>query len=62
MKQRDVIRMLHKDGWYVVPSKSGHRQFKHPVKRGRVTVSVHGSNREMPPGVLNSILRQAGLK
>jgi predicted RNA binding protein YcfA (HicA-like mRNA interferase family) len=45
----------------IAPSRGGHRQFKHPTKPGRVTVS--GKLRDdLPPGTLNSILRQAGLK
>jgi predicted RNA binding protein YcfA (HicA-like mRNA interferase family) len=38
MKVRDVVKRLERDGWYLVPSKGGHRQFKHPTKRGKVTV------------------------
>jgi len=33
----------------------------HAVKRGTVTVAGHG-NVDVPPGTLNSILKQAGLK
>ncbi len=39
MKVREVIKRLEADGWYRVLSKSGHRQFKHAAKKGRVTVS-----------------------
>jgi predicted RNA binding protein YcfA (HicA-like mRNA interferase family) len=60
MKVREVIRLLENDGWYRVRSRSGHRQFKHPTKPGRVTVSGKGSD-DLPPGTLNSILKQAGL-
>ncbi|MBA2534306.1 MAG: type II toxin-antitoxin system HicA family toxin [Rubrobacter sp.] len=38
-----------------------HRQFKHPTKPGTVTVSGK-SGLDMPPGTLNSVLKQAGLK
>ena len=61
MKAREVLRMLEQDGWFEVPSKGGHRQLKHPTKRGRVTVAGH-LGRDVPPGTLNSILKQAGLK
>ncbi len=61
MKVGEVLKLLRKDGWYKVPSRGGHRQFKHPTKKGRVTVS--GKARDtLPPGTLNSILKQAGLK
>jgi predicted RNA binding protein YcfA (HicA-like mRNA interferase family) len=61
MKVREVLRLLRKDGWYLVPSRGGHRQFKHPTKPGRVTVSGQESD-DLPPGTLNSVLKQAGLK
>ena len=60
MKVREVIRLLHNDGWYRIPSKGGHRQFKHLAKKGRVTVAGKESA-TVPPGTLQSILKQAGL-
>jgi predicted RNA binding protein YcfA (HicA-like mRNA interferase family) len=44
-----------------VAQSGSHKQFKHPVKAGKVTVADHGS-KDIPPGTLNSILKQAGLK
>lgn len=61
MKVRDVIKRLEADGWERIKAKGGHRQFKHPTKKGRVTVSGKMSD-EVPPGTEASILRQAGLK
>jgi predicted RNA binding protein YcfA (HicA-like mRNA interferase family) len=58
---RDVIKMLEKDGWHLVRTKGSHRQFKHPTKPGTVTVAGKVSL-DVPPGTLNSILKQAGLK
>ena len=43
MKVRDVIRVLEADGWYQVRMRGSHRQFKHPAKRGLVTVSGHSA-------------------
>ena len=45
----------------MVSTEGSHRQFKHPVKPGRVTVSGHLSD-DMPKGTLGSVKRQAGLK
>lgn len=56
MKVRDVIRRLERDGWYRVKSRSGHRQFKHPTKRGRVTVSGQ-LGVDVPEGTLKRIWR-----
>ena len=61
MKVRDVLRLLGDDGWYHVETRGSHRQYKHPSKPGRVTVSGNLSH-ELPPGTLNSVLKQAGLK
>jgi hypothetical protein len=38
-----------------------HRQYKHPNKPGTVTVAGKPSL-DVPPGTLNAILKQAGLK
>ena len=53
-----LIRMLEEDGWMHVATKGSHRQFKHPSKRGRVTVPH--PNKDMPRGTVASIYRQAG--
>lgn len=60
-KIRDILKILADDGWYIVKQVGSHRQFKHPVKLGRVTVAGKpGDN--LAPGTLNSILKQAKLK
>ena len=61
MKVREVIRLLEGDGWYQVRVRGSHRQFKHPTKRGLVTVPGHPSD-DLASGTLNSVLRQAELK
>jgi predicted RNA binding protein YcfA (HicA-like mRNA interferase family) len=61
MKVKEVIKLLEKDGWYLARTKGSHRQFKNPNKSGTVTVSGKLSI-DIPPGTLNSILKQAGLK
>jgi predicted RNA binding protein YcfA (HicA-like mRNA interferase family) len=60
MKVRDVVARLTADGWYLVATRGSHRQFKHLVKRGWVTVAGKLS-RDLAPGTLKSIWRQAGL-
>lgn len=61
MKVREVIRLLESDGWALISTEGSHRQFKHPTKPGRVTVSG-GLGDNMPKGTLGSVKRQAGLK
>ena len=61
MKVIEALKLLELDGWYYVRTKGSHRQFKHPTKPGTVTVAGKPSL-DIPPGTLNSILKQAGLK
>lgn len=60
MHSREVISVLKKDGWYEVNQAGSHKQFKHPTKKGRVTVPH--PNRDIPIGTLKSIEKQAGIK
>ena len=61
MKVGELIRLLEDDGWTLVRTSGSHRQFKNPGKPGTVTVAGKPSL-DVPPGTLNSILKQAGLK
>lgn len=61
MKVGDLIRLLEKDGWRLVRTRGSHRQYKHPNKPGAVTLAGK-LNLDVPPGTLNSILKQAALK
>jgi predicted RNA binding protein YcfA (HicA-like mRNA interferase family) len=60
LNSRDVIRELKRNGWYEVNQVGSHKQFKHPTKKGRVTVPH--PKREIPIGTLKSIEKQAGVK
>lgn len=58
----DGVRILtEQDGWILVVTRGSHRQFKHPTKPGRVTVSGNLGD-DMPKGTFASVRRQAGLK
>jgi predicted RNA binding protein YcfA (HicA-like mRNA interferase family) len=61
VKVRNVIRHLEAGGWRLVATAGSHRQFKHPTRMGRVTISGHPGD-DMPKGTLASIRRQSGLK
>lgn len=55
-----MIRILLDDGWYSIHSNGDHKHFKHPEKRGKVTVPH--PVKDLKKGTIGSILRQAGLK
>ncbi|MBU0567180.1 type II toxin-antitoxin system HicA family toxin [bacterium] len=61
MKVKEIIKMLEGSGWQLNRTKGSHRQFKHGTKPGTITVAGK-LNIEMPPGTLNNVLKQAGLK
>ena len=61
MKVREVIELIETDGWCLKAMRGSHRQYKHPLKPGRVTVAGKPSD-DLAPGTLNSILKQAGIK
>jgi len=64
VKVKELIALLVHDGWFEVRMKGSHRQFQHRTKRGTVTVAGKPSQAsiDVPPGTLNSVLKQAGLK
>ena len=61
MKVREVTRRIERDGWVLVVQRGSHRQYKHPTKPGRVTIAGK-PGRDLAPGTLSSIMKQAGLK
>lgn len=61
MKVSELLQLLEQDGWIVVRQRGSHRQLHHPTKPGTVTVAGKPSV-DVPPGTLNSALKQAGLK
>lgn len=57
---REIIKILKEDGWYEVNCVGDHHQFKHPTKKGRVTVTH--PRKDIPLGTQKSIFDQAGIK
>ena len=55
---RDIIKMIESDGWVMMIQVGSHRQYKHPVKPGRVTVPGKPGD-DVHPRLEKSILRQA---
>ena len=58
MKDRDLLKLLLKNGWKDVRQRGSHHRLK---KDDRVEViAVHG--KDVPVGLLNAILKRTGLK
>ena len=59
IKPKDMEQIILNDGWVFTRQNGSHRQYKHPIKTGTVTIPFH-------PGDLSKrteicILKQAGL-
>ncbi|TNH00176.1 addiction module toxin, HicA family [Testudinibacter sp. TR-2022] len=59
MNSKSIIKLIEKDGWYLVAVKGSHHQFKHPARKGRVTVPH--PKKDLDIKTTKSILKQAGL-
>lgn len=57
---REILKMLHDDGWSICEIAGSHHQLEHPIKKGKVTVPH--PRKDLPPGTIRTILKQAGLK
>lgn len=56
---KEILKILIEDGWYEVACVGDHHQFKHPTKKGRVTIPH--PVKDIPRGTLKSIEKQAGV-
>ncbi len=55
---RKLIKMLQDDGWELVAIRGSHHQFKHPVRKGRVTIPH--PKKDLKRLTVKSIYRQVG--
>lgn len=60
MSSKELIKIIKKDGWYLVRVRGSHHQFKHDTKHGKVTIPH--PRKYLPKGTIKSIMKQAGLK
>jgi predicted RNA binding protein YcfA (HicA-like mRNA interferase family) len=60
MTFREIEKVIKDDGWFEVSTEGSHHHYKHAVKSGKVTIPFHRG--DIPVRVINSILKQAGLK
>jgi len=59
MKFKEVERIIKKDGWILIRTDGSHYQYKHPDKKGNVTIPRHSV--DLHKNIVCSILAQAGL-
>ena len=56
-----MMKLIERDGWFLVAVCGSHKQYKHPDKPGRVTVAGHPDD-DLAAWTLNSVLKQARLR
>ena len=56
-KVRDMIKEVEADGWIFSHAEGDHRQYKHPTKRGKVTIPGHPRD-DLGDRIVASIRRQ----
>ena len=56
---RKAIRLPENDGWYEVACVGDHHQYKHPFKKGKVTITH--PKKDIPIKTLKSISQQSGV-
>ena len=61
MEWKKVLKRLKDDGWYEKNQEGSHIHLIHPTKGGKITLPRNGK-KDLKPGTLNAILKQAGLK
>jgi len=60
VKARDCLKALQRAGFYIDHQTGSHARLFHRTRSEiKVTIPIH--NKDLPPGTLKSILRQAGL-
>ena len=60
MKPRDVEKIILKDGWVYMRTNRSHKQYEHPIKKGKATIPWH--NKDLHIKTLISIEKPTGLK
>jgi len=56
---RELIQVLEKDGWILDETVGSHHHFKHPTKKGKITVPH--PRKDIGTGLLKAIVKQAGI-
>ena len=58
MRDKDLLKLLLRNGWQIVRIKGSH----HSLRKGNQTITIPIHGKDVKTGLLNAILKQAGLK
>ena len=60
MKSSELVRLLKKDGWFMVRQTGSHMIMEHAAKKGQIVCPCHRSH-EVGKGLEKKIKKNAGL-
>ena len=58
---RELIRLVKKAGGQKIGQSGSHVQYRHPDKKGKITIPIHRLGNTIPLATERRILKQAGL-
>lgn len=58
MKGKDLVKLLKENGWHIDRINGSH----HVMKKDGKTEIIPVHNTDLPPGLLNAIMKRTGLK
>jgi mRNA interferase HicA len=61
MKCSELLKILKKDGWYVISQKGSHLKLGHNTKTNRIIFPNHGSQ-EVGKRLEKRLIKEAGIK
>lgn len=61
MKCSEALRILTKDGWFIVSQKGSHLKLRHPNKQGLIIFPNHG-RKELSVGLQKRLFKAAGIE
>ena len=61
MNSKEVLKLAYENGWKKKGQRGSHIKLVHKDYEKPAIIPYHGT-KEIPPGTLNSILKQLGLK
>ena len=61
MKCSELLRILLRDGWYIVSQSGSHIKLRHELKSGIIIFPNHGS-KEVGKGLEKKLLKEADIK
>jgi predicted RNA binding protein YcfA (HicA-like mRNA interferase family) len=61
MKSSELVRLLKKEGWFMVIKTGSHMIMEHTSKKGQIVCPFHGSH-EVGKGLEKKIKKDAGIK